>query len=109
MRGSRESWREQGVLPTETAYRGAEEEKGVCGLTLALWPAISWSSSVCMLVLLRTSKSSVSKSESSSSSGVYRRGESEERERRERGRKLTGRCGMRREKENQIRKKKCVW
>jgi hypothetical protein len=39
-------------------------------LTLALWPAISWSSSVCTLVLLRTSKSSVSKSESSNSSGV---------------------------------------
>lgn len=40
------------------------------GLTRALWPAISWSSSVWTLVLLRTSKSSVSKSESSSSSGV---------------------------------------
>lgn len=39
-------------------------------LTRALWPAISWSSSVCTLVLLRTSKSSVSKSESSNSSGV---------------------------------------
>lgn len=40
-------------------------------LTLALCPAMSWSSSVWMLVLLRTSKSSVSKSESSSSSGVW--------------------------------------
>lgn len=32
---------------------------------------MSWSSSVCTLVLLRTSKSSVSKSESSNSSGVW--------------------------------------
>lgn len=45
-------------------------------LTRALWPAMSWSSSVCTLVLLRTSKSSVSKSESSNSSGVWgQRGE----------------------------------
>lgn len=40
-------------------------------LTLALCPAMSWSSSVWILVLLRTSKSSVSKSESSNSSGVW--------------------------------------
>lgn len=44
-------------------------------LTLALWPAMSWSSSVCLLVLLCISKSSVSKSESSSSSGVCGRRE----------------------------------
>lgn len=39
-------------------------------LTWAVWPPMSWSASVCTLVMLRASESSVSKSESSSSSGV---------------------------------------
>ena len=81
---ARENKRKNGVLNNESVFlekkkprtqrdREGLQDKLNLVLTRALWPAISWSSSVWTLVLLLTSKSSVSKSESSSSSGVCHR------------------------------------